>query len=307
MNITRIILKAEKKIVGQENKSPWSPILHDAVRTVSIWRALLKQFKTKLSHQSQLKFLLQSMSSPIDTSWIDPADIQRNLRKAYRNLQQVRSNATKLRINHLLQRASAMNLANKSVSSKTIINIQKIEKTIKMWKKIRFLTGSITNAQLQTLDIPEDESIGWNEIKERKNLQFKTIDDPEVIEKLIIERNAIHLNQAEGTPLTIEPMISLIGTDSYTTFGDEILKGTANVSEIKSPTIRKYIQQLKKNEEILKSPTVNFISLEDYKSGFKKWKESTTTSPSGRHLGHHHSLLVPDGVHYEEEEQNFST
>ena len=67
--------------------------------------------------------------------------------------------------------------------------------------------------------------------------------------------------------MTIEPMVSLIGTDSYTTFGDEIFKGTANVSKkIKSPTIRKYIQQLKKNEKILKTPTVNFISLEDYKS-----------------------------------------
>ena len=30
-----------------------------------------------------------------------------------------------------------------------------------MWKKIRFLTGKITNAQLQTLDIVVDESIGW--------------------------------------------------------------------------------------------------------------------------------------------------
>ena len=56
----------------------------------------------------------------------------------------------------------------------------------------------------------------------------------------------------------------------------------------------------------MKNPTVNFISLEDYKTGFKKWKESITTSSSGRHLCHHHSLLVPDGVHYEKEEQNFS-
>ena len=182
-----------------------------------------------MSHQSQLNFLLQSMSSPIDTSWIDPADIQRNLRNAYRNLQQVRSNATNLRINHLLQRASAMNLENKSESSKTIINIQKIEKIIKMWKKIRFLTENITHAQLQTLDIPEDETIGWNDIKKQRNLLFKTIDDQEVIEKLIIERNTVHLNQAEGTPMTIEPMISLIGTDNYTTFGDESLKGMANV------------------------------------------------------------------------------
>ena len=82
--------------------------------------------------------------------------------------------------------------------------------------------------------------------------------------------NAVHLNEAEGIPMTIKLIISLIGIDSYTTFGDEILKGTANVSEIKSPTIRNYIQQLKKSEEILKSLTVNFILLEDYKSGIKK-------------------------------------
>ena len=54
MNITGIMLKAEKKIVGQENKSPWSPILHNAVRTVSIWRTLLKQLKKTclINHKS---------------------------------------------------------------------------------------------------------------------------------------------------------------------------------------------------------------------------------------------------------------
>ena len=129
------MLKSEKKIVGQENKSLCSPILHDAVRTVSIWRTLLSQFKTKLSHLSHIKFLIQSISSPIYTSWIDAADIQRNPRDAYINLQQVRSNATNVRINYLLQRASAMNLENKSSSSKTIINIQMIKNTIKMWKR----------------------------------------------------------------------------------------------------------------------------------------------------------------------------
>ena len=35
-------------------------------------------------------------------------------------------------------------------------------------------------------------------------------------------------------------------------------------------------------------------------------KGKTTTSPSGRHIGHHHSLIVPDGVHYEYEKNNFS-
>ena len=41
---------------------------------------------------------------------------------------------------HLTKRASAMNIANKSSSEKTIINIQKIEQVIVMWRKIKYLT-----------------------------------------------------------------------------------------------------------------------------------------------------------------------
>ena len=35
------MLKSDKKIVGQENKSHWSPILHDAIKTVLIWKILV--------------------------------------------------------------------------------------------------------------------------------------------------------------------------------------------------------------------------------------------------------------------------
>ena len=38
------------------------------------------------------------------------------------------------------------------------------------------------------------------------------------MEKFIAERNFHHLNQAQGTPLAIEPLLSLIGTDRFTSF-----------------------------------------------------------------------------------------
>ena len=66
-------------------------------------------------------------------------------------------------------------------------------------------------------------------LKKTKNLQFQTIDDPEIMEQVIAERNSHHLNQAQGTPLTIEPLLSLIGTDSYTSFSQEILNKTAKM------------------------------------------------------------------------------
>ena len=48
------------------------------------------------------------------------------------------------------------------------------------------------------------------------------------------------------------------------------------------------------------------VPLKEFKSGFKQWKEATTTSLSGRHLGYMYSLLKPGGTKYSDEVQDFS-
>ena len=65
-----------------------------------------------------------------------------------------------------------------------------------------------------------------------KKLYFKTIDDPIKIDQLIAYRNANHLNQADGTPFTVEPLLSLIGKDIFTTFSQALLDGTADLSKL---------------------------------------------------------------------------
>ena len=121
-----------------------------------------------------------------------------------------------------------------------------------------------------------------------KNLQFKTIDNPILIDQLIADRNANHLNQADGTPFTVEPLSSLIGKDTFTTFSQELLDGTADLSKLQlSPTIQLYMKNLKQNKTIVNSTTNNIIPYKEDIERSKNWKEHTTTSPSGRHLGHH--------------------
>ena len=71
------------------------------------------------------------------------------------------------------------------------------------------------------------------------------------------------------------------------------------------PTIEKYLKNLQQNKEIVSTKTNNNIPFNEYKQGFKKWKESTTTSPSGRHLGHHHSLLSLYGTQYNKNKEDF--
>ena len=137
-----------------------------------------------------------------------------------------------MRAQHLPQRALAMNIENKVSNSSTIVNIQKIEQVILMWNKINYLTSNKIKASIQTIDIPVDENINWNDIKQL-NLQFKTIDDPEITEQVIVDRNSNNLNQARCTQLTIEPLLSLIGTDSFTSFSQELLNEKADIKSLK--------------------------------------------------------------------------
>jgi hypothetical protein len=41
------------------------------------------------------------------------------------------------------------------------------------------------------------------------------------------------------------------------------------------------------------APISALVTSEDFKSFFATWKEGTSTSPSGKHLGHHKALLSP--------------
>lgn len=63
-----------------------------------------------------------------------------------------------------------------------------------MWKIIKFTTSKKTTTSIQTIDIPTDPYISWNDIKVNKNIKFKTIDDPILVDELLGDCNAHHLN-----------------------------------------------------------------------------------------------------------------
>ena len=65
--------------------------------------------------------------------------------------------------------------------------------------------------------------------------------------KHIIERNMRHLNKAQGTPCTIEPLQSLLGLDSRTTFGNSVLDGTVHFSQLPLTKLQQlYFTEMKK-------------------------------------------------------------
>ena len=100
-----------------------------------------------------------------------------------------------------------------------------------MPKSIRKYTSNKTKSNLKSILVSKDSTIKWNKIlKNLPSNQWKELHDPESINNCLIQRNLAHLNQAQGTPFTVEPLSSLLQDDSFTQFGNESLKGDAHLS-----------------------------------------------------------------------------
>lgn len=114
---------------------------------------------------------------------------------------------------------------------------------------------------------------------------LKQIDDAEEMNQALFERNRKHFAQAEGTPCTKPPLSEMLGYDGLTPIAHQILKGTV-------PSVESMSVQLLLNELNDQPPTISSnYDFEDMISGFANWKEQTTTSPSGKHLGIYKTLV----------------
>jgi hypothetical protein len=116
---------------------------------------------------------------------------------------------------------------------------------------------------------------------------YKTIMDPKEIEERLIDRNLNHYAQAEKTAMADNLIREKMGTSGALEFCDNVLQGTADLSNLPT-TLQAIFQQLHQQHT---TEVNDLISFDDYKDALSKWKETTSTSPSRRHLGHYVSLL----------------
>jgi hypothetical protein len=120
--------------------------------------------------------------------------------------------------------------------------------------------------------------------------QWRTINVPDEIESLLLARNREHFSQAHGTPSTIEPLAQLIDWNAASMTSELILTGSYDASELGEITRSVLVPLTARQQDLI--PTE--ISITDLKAKYKSWNESTSTSPSGRHLGHFKALLIPN-------------
>jgi hypothetical protein len=200
------------------------------------------------------------------------------LREAKRRLKQVTTNAKKTRFAYLQEAAVTATQAGKLEEAKAMQRILKAEQSRESWTRLRRVVGKSAKGGLTHVILEDD------------NGNLESISDKAAMFQKIIERNKVHFAQADGTPFTTAPIIDYLGRLGTNEACEMLLSGQAEVDEWDINEPAKVI--LRKMKRVTKKDAVSdYISAEDLDTGYGKWGEGTSTSPSGIHLGHDKTIL----------------
>jgi hypothetical protein len=172
------------------------------------------------------------------------------------------------------------------------------------------------------VDVPKREEDG-NVVQDQEGNEVREVLlEVEDIHKAILEWNKCHFHQADETPFAGSAkntiLYNLIGYTGMSQAAKDVVEGTfmeKHGDELKNLLLgtEQLIKEMAMPEEIkVLGEKINCEILEDdFILGFRKWKESTSTSPSGWHLGH--SIVYnpdlkkqePEKQHLREHKTNF--
>lgn len=181
--------------------------------------------------------------------------------------------------------------------------ISRKESGLSAWRSLAFNNAEAdTHQKLDQLDIPRSWPSPNTDISPsiqledpKSTTEWSTITNPNEIEYYLLLRNRIHFGQAQGTPFTINPLRELIDWTATTDESEAILNGHYIPPNTMAPLCREVLQECKASIPLDSiAPTITPAS---FKGKLKVWRERTTTSPSGRHLGRYKALITPGRYH----------
>jgi hypothetical protein len=171
-------------------------------------------------------------------------------------------------------------------------NLERRQADNRMYGRIRASIKPTQSAPLTKVELVEESEhihpITGKRVKIRKVL---TVDTKRELEAAIIARNKRHFAQATGTPWTQFPLKLIGSNNGYNVFRDD----AGNDITLPETALLETTTVLEILRERLDDPTPKWsdeLTFDQFISAFLHWRESTSTSPSGRHLGLYRALIT---------------
>jgi hypothetical protein len=279
-NLYWISIAAGKKC--QKFREPgWSVKLHEAQTRVDILKQVLSICGTRYNQYSQIEELQLKQG----TLFLIPTTFEEcklALHNAQVEVSQIARNSSQHREDENISKVAALELKGNTNRAKILRNIF----LKKLFAKIQYLCTPERNTGISSIQVPAHPTKNPKDCKE-----WITIDAPKAVVEKLQDRNRSHFSQAQGTPFTVPPLSEDLNFDGTTSSAEMIIDGTYDSSGLADIT-HLVISNLRKSKYAIRAPLTMTISDAAYTSKIKNWKESTSTSPSGLHLGHYHAMVA---------------
>jgi exonuclease III len=278
--ITEIVLMVERRFTPKRNSIRWNS-------DIANYSLMIKYFKlkTKFINNPMLPSMLTPILDQISDQFrsdhfpqeIQNMDPKEGLKHSFRLKQKAILQSKHKREDHYFD-----------ISKRSQPHIPRMAFRQQLYMKqchrnIKTSLGRNNYSSITTIDVP---LVNPN----TSSTEWQTISDPTIIEQKLIERNIVHFGQAYPTDFASGPLAEELGYTGTNQACQELLQGKLPQAYSKcSETTQMILEKLMDGNN---NNMVNIsFSFNDFCSALQHWDEKTTTSPSGRHLGHYRVLL----------------
>jgi hypothetical protein len=276
------MLSAEKKTC-KEKRFAWSPMYSKAVEEKAFWKIALSLKRNHSRPTDRIRKWAEKFEID-DLSSMSTSDINVKLRAAQNNLREIKRRAAELRENHLMELLSITkeNGMDKQHERRLQILIRAHRKQ-HAYKKIQYILKPNEKGGIASILVPKGSSPEAYPYVPDTVTEWTRIHEHDKLQEFIQQRNQTHFRQAHGTPFTVPPLSDL-DWSAQGPKAEQLLSGEIP-KEFESDN--RYVMAVLKH--IASRPQLpeidTYQSPDKVSQGFRKWKESTSTSPSGCHLG----------------------
>jgi len=176
--------------------------------------------------------------------------------------------------------------------------IKKAEVAARTWSTLEAMTRSSGKSQrINRIDIPSDWPEPFTDVQDNSTplsdpkiaRTWKTITNTSEMEYYLLLRNRLHFGQAQGTPFTEPPLSNNLDWGGTSPTAQALLNGTF----IPPTTFPDICQRVLRHCRRQTDPIVQAeLTTDEFLGKMKCWRETTSTSPSGRHLGRYKAMYA---------------
>ena len=313
----RAMRAAEKLLRFPPKLYKWSPRLRNAGVLMRYWKLRLRELQydedytaTFLRWERQIQsrdpnFVLQFRSTKLSIE-----QVRIHLNQATKHLRMTQKAATELHhenYSELLESyeldADAATQQESKRKAKIIKRTMRSETSRQLFGKIRQIMRPTEYSALTQILVPRPRTQEFPtapgqvhnvlQSNEHENLLWDTVISRADIEEHLLTFNRESFRAAAESPCGHGVIHDALTFTSLTPEAEALLQGEVPEEWFGDrQLLREFLASFRIPESVLATdPISQVITADDIVKGFKSWKETTTTSPSGRHLGHYKALI----------------